>query len=127
LLIWLFGEVQESLVHISSSSRISGYLGLKNANVQWMLSIDKEDIPIKEINKGKTTFRSITIDGAEIEFSDGFTDLHTRVYEETLAGKGFGIDEARPSIKIVHEIRNSKISNDKDCIHPLVSKLLGKK
>lgn len=124
LLIWLFGDVQESLVHISTPSRTSGFIELKNANVQWFLSINKEDLPLQAINKGKSTFRSVTVDGVEIEFSDGFTDLHTRVYEETLAGNGFGLDEARPSIQLVHEIKNSKLSNNKDYVHPFVSKIL---
>ena len=124
LLIWLFGNVQESSVHISTSSRISGFLELKNANVQWFLSINKEDLPLQEMSKGKATFRSVIVDGEKIEFSDGFTDLHTKVYEETLAGNGFGIDETRPSIKLVHEIRNSKISNSKECVHPFLNKIL---
>ena len=71
---------------------------------------------------GKTTYRSITVDGSEVEFSEGFTDLHTRVYEETLAGRGFGIADARPSIELTYSIRMAPISPKDDCTHPLLNK-----
>ena len=73
----------------------------------WFLSIDRNDLPFEATPGQKTTFRSITIDGEEVEFTEGFTDLHTRVYEETLAGRGFGIAEARPSIELTHRVRNA--------------------
>ena len=120
MLLWLFGSVQNSVVHISENRKIGGFLELQNANVEWFLSIDKNDLPIDLLSNGQTTFRSIVVDGEEVKFSEGFTDLHTKVYEEILAGNGFGIDDARPSIKLVHEIRNSKISNNGGSVHPYV-------
>jgi UDP-N-acetyl-2-amino-2-deoxyglucuronate dehydrogenase len=107
LLIWLFGEVQYSEVHISYPTKTGGFLELKNARVRWLLSIDKADLPEETRNKNKTTFRSITIDGEELEFSEGFTDLHTTVYKEVLAGRGFTLDDARPSVTLAHQIRNA--------------------
>jgi UDP-N-acetyl-2-amino-2-deoxyglucuronate dehydrogenase len=122
MLIWLFGEVQKNNVHLNDDERASGFLELKNANVQWFLSIDKNDLPPGELNNGQAVFRSIKVDGEEINFSSGFTDLHTRVYEETLAGRGFGIKEARPSIQLVYEIRSVKNFSGDQPIHPFAKK-----
>jgi len=108
LLIWLFGRVEMSEVHVSNATKIGGYIELVNARVQWFLSIDKNDLPTEIIQKGQPTFRSITVDGEEIEFSGGFTDLHTLVYKNTLEGRGFGLSDARPSIELVHKIRNAR-------------------
>jgi len=124
MLIWLFGDVQTSLVHLNEEKRIAGYLDLNNANVQWFLSTDRNDLPKEVKESGSPTFRSIKVDGEEIQFSSGFTDLHTRVYKEILAGNGFGIDDARPSIKLVHSIRKTTISSDKDNAHPFILKYL---
>jgi UDP-N-acetyl-2-amino-2-deoxyglucuronate dehydrogenase len=110
LLIWLFGGVQESVVHLLQPEKAAGVLELERANVEWHLSLDAADLPAEHVQKnGRATFRSISVDGEEIEFSEGFTDLHTRVYEEVLAGRGFGIDDARSSIELVHSIRNAKV------------------
>jgi UDP-N-acetyl-2-amino-2-deoxyglucuronate dehydrogenase len=91
---------------------------LEHANVKWFLSINRKDLPDAAINNNKPTYRSITIDGNEVEFSGGFTDLHTILYQNILKGKGFGIEDARPSIDLVHQIRNSvptgKTSNSHD-------------
>lgn len=106
-LIWLFGDVQRVEVHVNEQRKTAGFLELKNATVQWMLSIDRTDLPMSAVSQGKTTFRSITIDGAEVEFSEGFANLHTKVYEDILAGKGFGIDDARKSISLAHAIRGA--------------------
>ncbi len=122
MLIWLFGDVQSNEVYLLDKKRASGFIELQNANVKWFLSIDKNDLPKDENNNGKPTYRSITVDGEEIKFSEGFTDLHTRVYEETLDGNGFGIEDARPSIKLVHEIRQKKITENKDNFHPYLLK-----
>ncbi len=122
MLIWLFGDVQTNEVYLMDKKRASGFIELQNANVKWFLSIDKNDLLENEINKGQTTYRSINVDGEEIKFSEGFTDLHTRVYEETLNGSGFGIEDARPSIKLVHDIRQKKISPNKDNYHPYLLK-----
>jgi len=107
LLIWLFGPVEHSEVHLTTPKCTSGYLELERARVTWFLSVDRDDLPQQAVAANKTTFRSITVDGKEIEFSEGFTDLHTRVYEEILAGRGFGVDDVRPSIELAHEIRHA--------------------
>jgi len=107
LLIWLFGGVVRCEVHLRDQRRMSGYLQLERARVRWFLSSDIADLPFTAQPGVKTTFRSITVDGRDVEFSDGFTDLHTRVYEEALAGRGFGIDDSRPSIELWHRIRQT--------------------
>ncbi|NJD60112.1 MAG: Gfo/Idh/MocA family oxidoreductase [Anaerolineae bacterium] len=120
LLLWLFGEVGSVGVYYSDSERMSGFLDLERAQVLWYLSINSNDLPFPVTPGSKSTYRSISIDGEEVEFTEGFTDLHTRVYQETLAGRGFGIDEARPSIELVHRIRAATISTTTDEIHPFV-------
>lgn len=119
MLMWFFGKPDHHSVHISQSEKIGGYMELQNADVTWYLSLDKNDIPDHAKASGQTTYRSITIDGEEVEFSGGFTDLHTKVYEETLAGRGFGLDDARPSIELVHNLRSSPVTN-KGEKHPMV-------
>jgi len=108
LLIWLFGPVQNTEVHVSSADRIGGILELQNADVNWFLSILEEDLP-ELVRDKQRTYRSISIDGNELEFSGGFSDLHTRVYEETLAGRGFCIEDARPSIELVYALRHAPV------------------
>lgn len=108
LLIWLFGNVEHYKVAQNEKSKMKGELVLKNADVTWFLSIDKNDLPEEAVIQNKTTFRSITIDGNEVEFSEGFTDLHTKVYEEILEGRGLGILDARPSIELVYKLKNLK-------------------
>ncbi|MFC1508422.1 Gfo/Idh/MocA family protein [Candidatus Omnitrophota bacterium] len=107
MLIWLFGSVQEQRLHLSEPSRAAGFIELKNARVRWFLSINCEDLPPTCAGNNTRTFRSILVDGQEIEFSQGFTDLHTRVYEDIMKGKGFGIEDARPSVELAHSIRNA--------------------
>jgi UDP-N-acetyl-2-amino-2-deoxyglucuronate dehydrogenase len=126
LLMWLFGDVQTNSLHLKETNRMSGFLELENANVKWFLSTDKNDLPEEAIKKGAPTFRSITIDGEEIQFTEGFTDLHTRVYEETLKGKGFGIEEARPSIKLVQALRSMAVDETDNNLHPFILKLKSK-
>ncbi len=106
MLSWIFGEMKESHVHLLNENKASGLLQLEKANVKWFLSIDREDLPQKAVGNGQTTFRSIKIDKKEIEFSGGFTDLHTVSYQQIIDGKGYGISEARNSIEIAHKIRN---------------------
>ncbi len=120
LLMWYFGKTQHSEVHLSQPDKISGYLELENAEVQWYLSLDKNDLPKEATEAGKTTHRSIMIDGDEIEFTEGFTDLHTKIYEEILAGKGFGIKDARASIETVYNIRNTKPVQNSSKKHSMV-------
>jgi UDP-N-acetyl-2-amino-2-deoxyglucuronate dehydrogenase len=122
LLLWLFGPMQGIRVYHADDNRMSGFIEMERARVRWFLSVDKEDLPLQAKTAGKTTFRSITVDGKEIEFSEGFTDLHTRVYEETLAGRGFGIVDARPSIELTYAIRTAQLSPKDDCIHPFLSR-----
>lgn len=122
LLLWLFGPAANLKVYYSDVSRMSGFIELARARVRWFLSVDSQDLPLQAKTNGKTTYRSITVNGKEIEFSDGFTDLHTRVYEETLAGRGFGIAEARPSIELTYAIRTAPISPKDDCAHPILNK-----
>jgi UDP-N-acetyl-2-amino-2-deoxyglucuronate dehydrogenase len=110
LLVWLFGPVERADVHLRDGKRAAGTLTLADADVQWYLSAEASDLPFKPEPGKKTTFRSIVVDGEQLEFSDGFTDLHTRVYEEVLAGRGFGIAEARPSIELSHRIRHAPIT-----------------
>ncbi|MBL8089169.1 MAG: Gfo/Idh/MocA family oxidoreductase [Anaerolineales bacterium] len=122
LLLWLFGSMQGIKVYYSDDNRMSGFIELERANVKWFLSVDKNDLPESSKASNKTTFRSITVDGKEIEFSEGFTDLHTKVYQETLAGRGFGISDARPSIELTYKIRTAKISQKDSLVHPLLKK-----
>lgn len=120
MLMWMFGKAAGARIHLNEPRRMSGFLELERARVKWFLSVDHRDVPLA-LRPGKTTFRSISVDGAEVEFSDGFTDLHTRVYELTLAGKGFGIKDARPSIELVHQMRNTPVSGgSSDDLHPLL-------
>jgi UDP-N-acetyl-2-amino-2-deoxyglucuronate dehydrogenase len=124
MLVWLFGPVVESRVYYSDNLKTSGFLRLESARVQWFLSIDPEDLPFQVLPGGKSTYRSIRVDGREIEFTDGFADLHSKVYELVLAGKGFGIEEARPSIELVHHIRTAKHSAFDEEIHPCLAKIV---
>ena len=95
------------VVHLLTPNKASGYLELENARVRWFLSLDYNDLPDHVKEKGMRTYRSIVMDKTEIEFSEGFTDLHTKSYEEILAGRGFGLSEAKPSIETVYQIRNA--------------------
>lgn len=122
MLMWLFGDVQNYVLHLKDDRRMSGFIELRNANVKWFLSTDRTDLPKEALLEGVSTFRSITVDGEEIQFSDGFTDLHTKVYEETLKGNGFGIEDARPSIILVRKLRSASLVDSLDHIHPLALK-----
>jgi UDP-N-acetyl-2-amino-2-deoxyglucuronate dehydrogenase len=120
MLMWMFGPVAGSKVHLNDPRRMAGFLELERARVRWLLSVDARDLPADVRAAGKPTYRSITVDGTEVEFSEGFTDLHTRVYELTLAGKGFGIDAARPSIELVNALRTSAVTSPGTEGHPLL-------
>ena len=108
MLIWIFGNVKSSQVNIHESDCAEGYLELERARVTWFLSINYDHIPEKVKQAGKRTYRSIIVEGIEIEFSEGFTDLHTESYKRLLSGHGFSIRDARNSIELTHNIRNSK-------------------
>jgi UDP-N-acetyl-2-amino-2-deoxyglucuronate dehydrogenase len=118
MLTWIFGSVKNNVVHVHTHDRAAGRLELEKANVRWFLSINEETIPEKLRAQGKRTFRSIQIEGQELEFSDGFTDLHTSSYEAILAGKGFRIGETKTAIEIVHDIRHSDPIGLKGDYHP---------
>jgi UDP-N-acetyl-2-amino-2-deoxyglucuronate dehydrogenase len=125
LLLWVFGNMEYSEVHYADAKKVGGYLQLKKANVRWFLSLDKNDLPTKAVKEGLRTYRSILVNGNEIEFSGGFTDLHTLVYKDILSGKGFGLKDARPSINLVYSIRNSKPVGIKSSFgHPVLKKIL---
>ena len=124
MLIWIFGGVKHHEVHYSDDRKMSGYLELEKARVRWFLSVDKGDLPSDVQAAGKTTFRSLTMDGQEFEFSEGFTDLHTVVYREILEGRGYGMEDARAAINLVYELRNSlPVSVNGRHAHPYVEKL----
>ena len=110
MLHFVFGELQENCVHMTSPTKAAGYLEYQHARVRWFLSLDVDDVPAQERADGKRTFRAITVDGEDIEFSDGFTDLHTRSYEEILAGRGFGLEKNRVAIETVSAIRGATAS-----------------
>lgn len=109
MLSWLFGKLQHIIVEIRELNTVSGYLEFEQARVKWFLSTDANHLPNEKKEKGQTTFRSITINGKQLEFSGGFTDLHTLVYKDILAGKGYGLNDARTSIEIAHKIRTLKL------------------
>ena len=121
MLIWIFGRVQENTLHVSAYNKAAGMLELERARVKWYLSLDRDDLPQ---NKEKIrTYRSISLDGQEVEFSEGFTDLHTESYKNILGGKGFGIEDSKPSIETVFTIRNSKPIGLTGEYHPILKQL----
>jgi UDP-N-acetyl-2-amino-2-deoxyglucuronate dehydrogenase len=120
MLIWIFGDVKRNVTHLLECDKASGYLELEKARVKWFLSVDFNDLPEEVRSKGQRTYRSITVDGEEIEFSEGFTDLHTETYRQIMEGKGFGLEESRKSIQVVYDIRNSKPADKNGDCHPLL-------
>jgi UDP-N-acetyl-2-amino-2-deoxyglucuronate dehydrogenase len=119
MLHFVYGSLQTSVVHLNTQSKAAGYLEYEHARVRWFLSIDVSDVPAEERARGKRTFRAITADGEHIEFSDGFTDLHKRSYEEILSGRGFGLEENRVAIETVAVIRTASVEARGDK-HPFV-------
>ena len=123
MLCWIFGEVVENIVHLKTQDTNAGYLKLKNANVRWFLSVNYNHLPDNIKENGLTTYRSIIVDNEEFEFSGGFTDLHTRSYQEIMKGKGFGLTESYSSINTVSEIRNLSAIGLKGDYHPFCKKV----
>jgi len=123
MLHFVFGALQQNVVHFYSSTKAAGFLEYERARVRWFLSIDVEDVPASVRAEGKRTYRSITCDHEEIEFSTGFADLHTRSYEEILAGRGFGLEENRVAIESVADIRSSEPKGLTGDYHPFLGKL----
>ena len=123
MLSWIFGDTRKNIVHISKPDKAAGYLELENARVRWFLSLDYNDIPDSAKKTGKRTFRSITVNGEEIEFSEGFGDLHTVSYREILAGRGFGLKEASQSVETAYAIRNAKPVGLQGDYHPILKSI----
>lgn len=121
MLGWIFGDTSKIIVHLSESNRSAGYLELENAKVRWFLSLDYNDLPASAREKGQRTFRSIVVDGEEIEFSEGFSDLHTLTYQEILKGNGFRLDDARQSVITAFTIRNAKPVGLVGDYHPMLN------
>lgn len=119
MLQWIFGPVRQNVVHVKSFDRVAGYLELERARVRYFLSINADCLPPNAVRGEKRTYRTLSIDGSEFEFSQGFTELHTRSYEEILRGNGFRISEARPCIEMVSQIRRAEPIGLKGDYHPL--------
>lgn len=121
MLQWVFGSVQDSELHRATPETAAGYLELERARVKWFLSIDAASLPASARAKGQRTYRSIRVDDHEVEFSEGFTDLHTETYRDVLAGGGFRCAEARPAIELVHRIRTATVSANAERAHSFVT------
>ena len=126
MLSYIFGTVKENIVHVHTHDRAAGYLEFERARVRWFLSINYDVLPKEIKEKGQRTYRSIKIEGEELEFSGGFTDLHTKVYKGIIDGEGYGLEDARQAIEIVHKIRNSNPIGLKGEYHPLATNKLVK-
>ena len=124
MLSYLFGNVKENIVHLHTHDRASGYLEFQRARVRWFLSINYDLLPEEIKAKGERTYRSISIEGEEIEFSGGFTNLHTKIYKDIISNKGYGLDDARQAIEIVHDIRTKSPIGLKGEYHPFAKKRL---
>lgn len=122
MLLWIFGKVQTIEVHLNQSDKMAGYFELENASVSWFLSIDAEDLPKECKEQKKFSYRMLTIDDNPIEFSEGFTDLHTLVYRDILNGKGYGLKDAKPSIDLIYKIRTT-ILTQSSRHHPFLKKI----
>lgn len=120
MLHYVFGDLQDNVVHLSTRSKAAGYLEYERARVRWFLSVDVDDVPASLRANDQRTYRSITVDGEEIEFSGGFTDLHTMSYKEILEGNGFGVEENRTAITTVSAIRDSRVSPLNSDYHPFL-------
>ena len=121
MLMFIFGRARRSVAHLREASRAAGFLECENADIRWFLSIDSNDLPA-ELDAQQRTFRSIAVDGEEFEFSEGFADLHTRSYEEIVAGRGFGIEEIRPATELVSNFRQAALVAGGDAVHPLAAR-----
>lgn len=120
MLHFVYGAVQENIVHLNAPTKAAGYLEYEHARVRWFLSLDVNDVPEEERAKGKRTFRAVIADGENLEFSDGFTELHTKVYEDILCGGGFGVEDNRVAIETVSTIRTAPIAPLGELAHPFL-------
>jgi UDP-N-acetyl-2-amino-2-deoxyglucuronate dehydrogenase len=124
MLSFIFGRVKKNIVHIHTHDRAAGYLEFEKARVRWFLSINYDVLPESVKKKGIRTYRSIKIEGEELEFSSGFDELHTRIYEDIIENKGYRLEDARQAIEIIHEIRNSKPIGLAGDYHPFAKKII---
>src|SRR6185295_8069747 len=122
LLLWLFGTCRRHEVHLNEVDKMAGMLELERADVTWFLSIDAADLPPGRLEKGEPAYRSLTVDGEELEFSSGFTELHTEVYRDILAGGGYGLADARPAVELVHGLRGLAVERRSDLVHPALAR-----
>ena len=122
LLLWLFGTSRRSEVHLHSATKMAGMLELEWADVTWFLSIDAADLPAGYMSKGEPAYRSLTMDGQELEFSSGFGDLHTEVYRDAIEGRGYGLADARPAVALVHGLRQMPVTDRPALLHPALRK-----
>jgi UDP-N-acetyl-2-amino-2-deoxyglucuronate dehydrogenase len=120
MLVWLFGDLESQKVYQRDDQRISGFMSLKNAEVKWRLSIAAEDLPASSIEQGNHAFRALKMGEHFFDFSTGFDDLHTKVYQDILNGGGYGIEDARPAVELVHEMRNLPLSKVDADAHPFL-------
>lgn len=120
MLIWLFGAVESATVHLNRPDKMAGFLELEQARIKWFLSVDGNDLPVGMLADGVSAFRSIIIDGEEIDFTNGVGDLHKRVYQDILSGGGYGVEDARPAVELVYKLNNLEISTRTDHMHPLL-------
>ena len=122
MLCWVFGPMQEVRLHSMTPMKAAGYLEFANARVRWFLSIDRSDLPATATDAGKTTFRNITINSQDLEFSDGFVDLHTQSYAHILDGGGYPVSEARQAIEIVEKMRHMDVMAGGSDKHPILGR-----
>ncbi len=122
MLMWLFGDVEGAILHQRDPRRLAGSLELERARVRWFLSVEEDDLPEACAEDGTFAHRSLKIDGEEFDFSDGFTDLHTMVYQDILAGNGYGVDDARPALELVHSLREAEVVNSAFDSHPFLKR-----
>jgi len=120
MLMWLFGSVESKELHLNKDSKMAGSIELERASVKWFLSVDGEDLPAGMLENGQTAYRSISIDGKELEFSGGFTDLHNKVYKDILGGGGYGIEDSRPAVEFVHALRDLSVETNLKNAHPIL-------
>jgi len=122
MLQWVFGPAKLNLLHTSNPTTAAGFLELEHARVRWFLSIDERALPDDVRARGQRTFRSIKIGGDELEFSEGFADLHTASYRDILGGGGYGLSDARAAVQLTHDIRHARVVRDRDSMHPFAAR-----
>ena len=120
MLVWLFGGVREQRVHLREAQRVAGVMQLEHADVRWLLSIDAQDLPESSIAQGNHAYRALKMGERSFDFSTGFDDLHTKVYRDILDGGGYGVEDARPAVELVHDIRHQALSSIDEDAHPIL-------